>query len=113
DITESHVDYSHNPIFVQAVANKIYYGPVYFVDESEPYMAISVAGSGRDHGVIVGRVNLKFIWEVVSQIKSDTRGYAYVVDSSGRLIADPDISLVLRNTDMSRLAHVQAAPVPT
>ena len=112
DVTESHVDYSHNPIFVQAMANKIYYGPVYFVDESEPYMAIAVAGSGRDHGVIVGQVNLKFIWEVVSQIKSGTRGYAFVVDSSGRLIADPDISLVLRNTDMSRLPQVQAARVP-
>jgi len=57
-------------------------------------------------------VNLKFIWEVVSQIKSDTRGYAYVVDSSGRLIADPDISLVLRNTDMSGLPQVRAARVP-
>jgi signal transduction histidine kinase/CheY-like chemotaxis protein len=112
DVTESHVDYSHNPIFVQAMANKIYYGPVYFVDGSEPYMVIAVAGSGRDHGVIVGQVNLKFIWEVVSQIKSGTRGYAYVVDSSGRLIADPDISLVLRNTDMSRLPQVWAARVP-
>src|SRR6266436_2710941 len=112
DVTESHVDYSHNPIFVQAMANKIYYGPVYFVDGSEPYMAIAVAGSGRDHGVIVAQVNLKFIWEVVSQIKSGTRGYAYVVDSSGRLIADPDISLVLRNTDMSRLPQVRAARVP-
>ena len=112
DVTEGPVDYSRDPIFVQAMANKIYYGPVYFPDESEPYMAIAVAGSGRDHGVIVGRVNLKFIWEVVSQIKSGTRGYAYVVDSSGRLIADPDISLVLRNTDMSGLPQVRAARVP-
>src|SRR5207248_33825 len=32
-----------------------------------------------------------------------------VVDSGGRLIAHPDISLVLRNTDMSRLAQVGSA----
>ena len=101
-----------DPVFVQAMANKVYYGPVYFVDGSEPYMTIAVAGSGHDHGVIVGRVNLKFIWEVVSQIKPGTQGYAYVVDSSGRLIADPDISLVLRNTDMSALPQVRAARVP-
>jgi len=112
DVTESHIDYSHDPIFVQAMANKIYYGPVYFVDGSEPYMAIAIAGSGRDHGVVVAQVNLKFIWEVVSQIKSGTRGYAYVLDSSGRLIAHPDISLVLRNTDMSGLPQVRAARVP-
>src|SRR6516225_2747596 len=89
DVTESHVDYSRDPTFVQAMANKIYYGPVYFVDGSEPYMAIAVAGSGRDHGVVVGQVNLKFIWEVVSQIKVGKRGQAYVVDSSGGLIANP------------------------
>jgi signal transduction histidine kinase/ActR/RegA family two-component response regulator len=112
DVTESHVDYSRDPIFVQATANKIYYGPVYFVDGSEPYMAIAVAGSGRDHGVIVAQVNLKFIWEVVSQIKVGKRGQAYVVDASGRLIADPDISLVLRHTDMSGLPQVRAARAP-
>src|SRR5207302_1537521 len=106
------VDYSHDPLFVQAMANKIYYGPVYLVDGSEPYMAIAVAGSGSDHGVIVGQVNLKFIWDVVSQIRVGKRGQAYVVDASGRLIADPDISLVLRNTDASSLPQVKAARMP-
>ena len=37
------------------------------------------------------------------------RGHAYVVNEQGRLIAHPDISLVLRNTDMSQLAQVRAA----
>jgi len=32
-----------------------------------------------------------------------------VIDAGGRLIAHPDISLVLRNTDMTKLAQVQAA----
>ena len=32
-----------------------------------------------------------------------------MVDAQGRLIAHPDISLVLRNTDMTRLAQVKAA----
>jgi len=112
DLIESHVDYSRDPVFVQAMANKVYYGPVYLVEGSEPYMTIAMAGTGHDHGVIVGQVNLKFIWEVVSQIKPGTRGHAYVVDASGRLIADPDISLVLRNIDMSGLPQVQAARAP-
>src|SRR5207247_11180838 len=53
--------------------------------------------------------NLKLIWDVVSQIKVGERGHAYVIDAQGRLIAHPDISLVLRNTDMSKLAQVRAA----
>ena len=68
-----------------------------------------MAGTRRDAGVSVAEVNLKFIWDVVSQIKVGERGQAYVVDAQGRLIAHPDISLVLRNTDLSGLAQVQAA----
>src|SRR5712692_8284712 len=109
DVIGSLSDFSQDPIFIEAMANKVYYGPVYFVRESEPYMTLAVAGARRDHGVIVGQVNLKFIWDVVSQIKVGHRGQAYVVDVQGRLIAHPDISLVLRNTDLSRLAHVQTA----
>jgi signal transduction histidine kinase len=91
------------------VARKVYYGPVYFRRESEPYMTLAIAGTRRDAGVSVAEVNLKLIWDVVSQIKVGERGHAYVVDAQGRLIAHPDISLVLRNTDMSKLAQVRAA----
>ena len=88
---------------------RVYYGPVYFRYESEPYMTLSLAGSRRDAGVSVAEVNLKFIWDVVSQIKVGERGQAYVVDAQGRLIAHPDINLVLRGTDLSDRAQVQAA----
>ena len=32
-----------------------------------------------------------------------------MVDAAGHLVADPDIGLVLRKTDLSHLAHVKAA----
>ncbi len=102
-------DFSKEPKFTEAVARKVYYGPVYFRRESEPYMTLSVAGTRKDGGVSIAEVNLKLIWDVVSQIKVGERGHAYVVGSGGRLIAHPDISLVLRNTDMSKLPQVQAA----
>jgi signal transduction histidine kinase len=72
-------------------------------------MTLSLAGTRKDAGVSIAEVNLKLIWDVVSQIQVGEKGHAYVVGSQGRLIAHPDISLVLRNTDMSKLAQVQAA----
>jgi signal transduction histidine kinase len=72
-------------------------------------MTLSLAGTRKDAGVSIAEVNLKLIWDVVSQIKVGEHGHAYVVGEQGRLIAHPDISLVLRNTDMSKLAQVQAA----
>src|ERR1700741_3984773 len=109
DVVASGADLSNDPKFAEAVAQKVYYGPVYFRRESEPYMTLAIAGTRRDAGVSVAEVNLKLIWDVVSQIKVGERGHAYVVDAQGRLIAHPDISLVLRNTDMSKLAQVRAA----
>jgi signal transduction histidine kinase len=108
NVLGSGTDYSQDPKFTAAQAQKVYYGPVYFRRESEPYMTLALAGARRDAGVSVAEVNLKFIWDVVSQIKVGQHGVALVVDAQGRLIAHPDISLVLRNSDLSRLVQVQA-----
>ena len=43
------------------MAHKVYYGPVYFVNGSEPYMTLAMAGLQPENGVIVAQVNLKFI----------------------------------------------------
>ena len=109
DVVGSGLDLSKEPKFTDAVKSKVYYGPVYFRRESEPYMTLSLAGTRKDAGVSIAEVNLKLIWDVVSQIKVGARGQAYVIDGQGRLIAHPDISLVLRNTDLSHLAQVEAA----
>ncbi len=95
--------------FTEAKARKIWFSPVYFRKESEPYITIALAGTGRDTGVTVAEVNLKFIWDVISRIKVGKAGYAYVVDSRGLLIAHPDIGLVLRKTDLSALPQVAAS----
>ncbi|MBV8837781.1 MAG: GAF domain-containing protein [Alphaproteobacteria bacterium] len=109
DVTDSGIDLSRESKFTEAVARKVYYGPVYFRRESEPYMTLAIAGARRDAGVSIAEVNLKLIWDVVSQIKVGKGGHAYVVDWRGRLIAHPDISQVLRNIDVSQLPQVRAA----
>ena len=65
--------------------------------------------AGRTSGVTVAEVNLKFIWDVISRIHVGKAGAAYVVDERGLLIAHPDIGIVLRKTDLSRLPHVDLA----
>src|ERR1700744_1490061 len=109
DQIDSGADLSQDPKFTEAVAHKVYYGPVYFRRESEPYMTLALAGTRKDAGVSIAEVNLKLIWDVVSQIKVGEHGHAYVVGAQGRLIAHPDIILVLRNTDMSKLPQVMMA----
>jgi len=109
DVVGSDTDFSRDPKFVESKSHKTYFSPVYFRKESEPYMTIALTGSGENAGVVAAEANLKFIWDVVSGMKIGQGGHAYVVDANGRLIAHPDISLVLQNTDLSSLALVRAA----
>jgi two-component system, NtrC family, sensor kinase len=104
----SQKDRSGEPYFREVAPGKSYFGPVYFRKESEPYMTLAVKWRGPNAGVTVAELNLKFVWDVVSQLTVGTRGYAYVVNSRGTLIAHPDISLVLQKTDLSALPQVQA-----
>ncbi len=109
DVVGSGTSLATDPRFRDPKAGKTYFSLVYFRKESEPYITIALAGSGSASGVTVAEVNLKFIWDVVSQIKIGKAGHAYVVDSHGHLIAHPDISLVLKKTDLSSLDQVKAA----
>ena len=59
-------------------------------------MTIAVAGNRSVVGVAIAEINLKFIWDVISGIKVGRTGDAFVLDRPGRLVAHPDISLVLR-----------------
>jgi class 3 adenylate cyclase len=78
---------------------KLWYGPVTFYLNSEPYMTVAVAGNRKSAGVAVAQVNLKLIWEVVSAIRVGDTGRALIIDRPGQLIAHPDIDRVLRGTD--------------
>jgi hypothetical protein len=116
DVVATKADFSRDPRFTVAIANKVYYGPLYFRESdpggsrvSEPYMTLSLAGTRRDAGVSIVEINLKLLPDVMTRIKVGQRDVTYVLDTQGHLIAHPDISLVLRKTDMTRLSHVQAA----
>jgi signal transduction histidine kinase len=102
-------DFSSDPRFAQAIADKVWFGPVEFRRGSEPYMTIALSHVGKQPGVTVADVNLKLIWDVVNTIHVGEKGYAFIVDGKGRLIAHPDLSLVLRGTDFSALPQVKDA----
>jgi class 3 adenylate cyclase len=106
-------DLSADPAVVGARTNKVWYGPVRYQRDSEPYMMLAVAGNLAAAGVAIADINLKLIWDVIAAIKIGDTGHTFVVDNSGRLIAHPDISLVLRggagSGDFNRLKSIVSA----
>jgi adenylate cyclase len=103
-------DLSADPAIVGARAHKVWYGPVNYRRDSEPYMRIAVAGNRAAAGIVVADINLKLIWDIIARIRIGDTGHALIVDDTGRLVAHPDISLVLRSgtgaADFSRLKSV-------
>jgi len=100
---------SGRPAIQAANTEDVYFSAVYFRNESEPFITIAVTEDTPDPGVVVADVNLKFIWDVISQIKIGETGYAYAVDAGGILVAHPNISLVLKRTDLSAFKQVKTA----
>jgi signal transduction histidine kinase len=108
-------EYSKNAAFLQARQGVTFFGPVYFVRGSEPYMTMAVPIEefpGSVIGVLQAEVNLSFIWEVVRDIQVGKAGYAYIVARSGDIIAHPNISRVLQRQKAGHLEQVKSALRP-
>ncbi|MGZ5032894.1 MAG: sensor histidine kinase [Usitatibacter sp.] len=90
-----------------ARARGVYYSPTYFKDATEPYMTLAVRDKDSS-SVTVAEINLKFVGEVASQIRVGKAGQVYVVDSADHVVAHPNLSLVLRKTDLSTYPPIKS-----
>jgi adenylate cyclase len=112
DIVNSGIDHSSDPAVAGARSDRIWYGPVTLYAGSEPHMTVAVTGAREANGTTIAVINLKLIWDVITAIQIGQSGDAFVLDRSGRLVAHPDISLVLRGDDdpaAARLKQLQQA----
>jgi signal transduction histidine kinase len=102
-------DDSTTQVFLAARSRGTFYSRLYFLRGSRPHMTLSVRESPPGDGVVAAQIDLQFVEGVIRQARVGSAGYAYAVDSRGRLVAHPSIDLVLGRTDFSRLPQVRAA----
>ena len=111
-LPEDQTDLPPHAALDAAKQGRSFFDPVYYARGSEPYNTITVPierFAGDLIGLLWAKVNLKYIWEVIRDIKIGQTGYAYIVTRSGDLVAHPDLSLVLRRQNLAHLAPVRAA----
>ncbi len=82
-----------------------------YIDEmtSEPQVLLAVAVTDLFNdfkGTLIAEVNLKFMWDLVGELKIGQHGLAYVVDKKGDLIAFGDVSRVLKGENLIHLEEV-------
>jgi signal transduction histidine kinase len=103
------LDRSADVEFRETRAGLPYFSEVSFRGGSEPYFRIAVPEPGKDSAVTVATVNLRFVQDSIRLIELGQAGRAYVVDETGLLIADADISRVLGFKNLTTLAQVRSA----
>jgi len=93
-----------------SMGQRFFIGPVYFdEDTAEPLITLALPYKtvlGDYQGLLVTEVSLKFLWDLVDEIKVGETGYVYVVDNQGNLIAYNDRSRVLRGENVSKISEV-------
>jgi len=110
---ETHKDLSKDPKFSEALAKKIYYGPVHFRKSSKgegratPLLTLSLATPEPNSGVSVCEVSLESIQSLVNSTRVGDHGIVYIVDGAGSVVAHTDVGLQQHN--FSNLSQVQAA----
>jgi len=109
DVVGSQEDFSQAPKFLQARAGKTYWSPVYFKNESEPYVTLAVPLGKYALEVTTAEISLGAVLKAVSQVDVGSDGYAYVVDSRNQLVAHPDSRILRQKRDVSALVQVKAA----
>lgn len=75
----------------------------------EPLITLAVPAKnafGDVKGALIAEVNLKFIWDLVGNVKVGKKGAAYVVDRQGNLLAFEDTSRVLKRENLNNLKEV-------
>ena len=111
-LAEKSMKYKKRDLFSKVYRNEKYLSSIY-IDEitSEPMvvMAVPVTDVFGDYkGALVAESNLKFMWDLMAQIKIGKNGLAYVVDTQGYLIAFRDIGRVLKRENLNYLKEVYA-----
>jgi signal transduction histidine kinase len=102
-------DYSRDPVFTETVARGVWFSSAYYRGDSEPFMTVAMAHSGRNAGVTTAEINLSFLTDLVGAVQGGRAGYAYVVGPLGRLLMHSDPKVAARTSDFSKLPQVEAA----
>jgi signal transduction histidine kinase/CheY-like chemotaxis protein len=109
DAVGSGADFADAPAYKGARSGSAYFSPVYYRNDSEPFVTMAIPADASAFEVIAAEVSLRAMWDVVSRIKVGRNGFAYVVDAEGRLIAHPDVRRVSKGRDLAALPQVRVA----
>jgi signal transduction histidine kinase/HAMP domain-containing protein len=116
----SNADLSRSPAFlgVKGGHGESWFGPPFF-ENNVPYTTIAIPHGGRNAGVMLAKVDLRFLSDIVNELQAGGHATTLVVSKVGQLIARSDSpsgmlssSTAKVGEDLSKLPQVNALNVP-
>lgn len=106
---EEFKDYSQEQYFNIAMQADTFFSEVDFTASRFPVMqiALPIKKYNTVEGILVGEIDLQFIWDLVDKIKIGKTGYAFLISSNGTIIAHPNKQLVLNRESFSHFTFYQ------
>lgn len=101
-------DWSNTDEFlIPKTSGEVYYGPVSINEETyEPTVVISISFSDvDDNSVLIGKFRFTNVWHLIDIIDFPSDSNIYIVDGQNRIVAHPDVSIVLRGTRVDTPGH--------
>jgi len=105
-------DRSKTEMYQTASNLQTYYGGFELIEDVVPSMVIAISieeNRGPPTSVLSAEIDLRYLWDVISQTQIGENGIGYVVDRAGYLIAHPDTGRVVSRINMRHLPMVDRA----
>jgi signal transduction histidine kinase len=102
----SNADYSKSPAFLNATGGRSWVGPAFF-ENNIPFMPIAIPHTGRNAGMMVAKVDLRFLSDVADSVQAGPDATALIVSNDGRLIDRSKTSGPQIGHDLSGLPQVE------
>lgn len=103
------ISQSKSEMFGVASRGSTHYGDFYLTSDIVPTMVIAVPieeNKATPTSVLSAKIHLRYLWNLIPQTKIGEKGYTYVVDREGNLIAHPDTRRVLLGLNVRHLPMV-------
>lgn len=101
-------NHENEQFFFRSMKGEIYYSQISHKYDIKPFIRISVPLSlygDKIIGVLSANVGLHNIQRIISKVKIGDKGYAYVIDRNGVVIAHTFLGLPLKRSNISELLN--------
>jgi len=102
-------NYSKEDFFKEAISGITFYSEVYISKTLMPTMKIGVPAKKLNKviGVLVAEITVRYLWELVDDIKIGETGHAYIVSKNGTVIAHPQRERVVKQENFQYIPIVK------